>query len=82
MADPNLHSIFNDEITYIIGAVCGLWRAVMDASNLLKTQLSKWRVAYVIGFNDFTKNYQGVLKKTWLLARRSRKLTILEPNVP
>ncbi|WP_100640783.1 ATP-dependent Clp protease ATP-binding subunit ClpA [Alteromonas facilis] len=70
--------LFIDEIHTIIGAGAASG-GVMDASNLLKPQLSSGELR-CIGSTTY-QEYQGIFEKDRALARRFQKVDIVEPSV-
>lgn len=76
-ADKNA-ILFIDEIHTIIGAGAASG-GVMDASNLLKPQLSSGQLR-CIGSTTY-QEYQGIFEKDRALARRFQKIDVVEPSV-
>lgn len=70
--------LFIDEIHTIIGAGAASG-GVMDASNLLKPQLSNGTLRCV-GSTTY-QEYQGIFEKDRALARRFQKVDVVEPSV-
>lgn len=70
--------LFIDEIHTIIGAGAASG-GVMDASNLLKPQLSNGELR-CIGSTTY-QEYQGIFEKDRALARRFQKIDVVEPSV-
>ena len=70
--------LFIDEIHTVIGAGAASG-GVMDASNLIKPVLSSGELR-CIGSTTFTE-YRGIFEKDHALARRFRKIEVVEPSV-
>ncbi len=71
--------LFIDEIHTVIGAGAASG-GVMDASNLIKPVLSSGELR-CIGSTTF-QEYRGIFEKDHALARRFRKVEVVEPSVP
>lgn len=78
LADDPDAILFIDEIHTIIGAGAASG-GVMDASNLLKPQLSNGELR-CIGSTTY-QEYQGIFEKDRALARRFQKIDVVEPSV-
>ncbi len=71
--------LFIDEIHTVIGAGAASG-GVLDASNLIKPVLSSGELR-CIGSTTY-REYRGVFEKDHALARRFRKIDIVEPTIP